>query len=637
MTATGSYQRLLVLTWLLLDVPDADGEHRLVRAHRLARRALRPRPLRRSTYERARRRAVRHILTKEQRPWPDWFQQRFRVEPLPVGGDAGRLRAELARLDPPSRAAYLLTQLEGLERDEALGELGAKVEPVRDPNTVRDEIAAANGLQPRQQRELLAGADFDPGWVRLSRRDRAAALRIRPARRHVHGLAYGAVVLLALAVAMVPLLPASSERNGPAAGELVTVAADEWRSGDVPNYRAWPTTGDLRGDEELLRAAVRTWRAHGTGTSVTLVGAPAPAWWAEEDVPVRILYAGEIADRTTVVMRQGDTLGRYERRVSANGDEPRERMVVSPVDATESADQDGATNGVLLPVASGADQGTRFLVPPWLTDLEVTPLRGEQPKWRPVEVGDDAVTEPLAFPGEAGCLDGFLVKGTAAYQKGKSATEAFLYRPGVSQTARLFVTRPGDERTAEDGQLPAEGIDAPWIRRVLHGVTCDGRLLREGFTPRSVELDIVGRGDLPADQGPAALLHLHVEYVGADAFNETRQRTAAVLSGPRPEGQPAAEVSVVEADSSSNSHRKVADRAIGAWWQAPGGRWFYLVAGYPEIKRIELSGGLDRTVGGGFTAVRGPRRDSRDDLPTVRVRAFETRKSPSPGPSGAAN
>lgn len=640
MTATDSYQALLRLICLLLDVPEGNGEHRLARAHQLTRRALRRRPFRRPDYPAARRRVIRHVLTREQRPWPARLHWRLRVEPLPLGGDAARLRSELSELGPYSRAGYLLVQLDGLGRDEMLGELRVAGEErlIEGPDMVCDRIEAATGLGRKQQRELLAGADFDPGWVRATRRPRTAELLPRLGRRHLRpGLGYAAVVLLVVALTAVPLLPGRTAQPRPS-DEFVTVPAGEWRSADLPNYRVWPTTGELRTDEQLVRGAVGTWYGHATGAAVTLAGGPPAAWWADRADPVQILFAGRAGGRTVVLMRQDGRLARYERYLPPDADEPSERLVISPVAATGDADsgQDGATDGVLLPLAADGDDGTRLLVPPWLTDLRVTPLDGRQPDWRPIRVDRHGRTEPLGFSGRAGCLDGFLVKGTAS-REGHTATEVFLYRPGATQTARTFVTRPGDPRgatTAETAKLSARGIDSPAVRRVLHSVVCDEGLFRQGFTPESVELDIVGHGNLPKRRGPASLLHLHVEYAGEDPFNATREVAAALLAGVRHDADVPG-VQIIDRAHGPGSYQAVTGTAVGTWWRPAPGRWYYLVAAYPDVKRVKLSGGIDRTVGRAFTAIRGPRAGERADLPGVSVRTFKTAARPTPGPAAA--
>ncbi|MQA83236.1 MAG: hypothetical protein GEV03_01050 [Streptosporangiales bacterium] len=646
---------LVRLAALLWSGADASGEHQLARAHRLARWALRRRPMRGGgpDYREARGRVLRHILVEEQHPKPAQLSWRLHMEPVAPSGDAGRLSAEISEMTPESRAAYLLVRLEGLEEDEALGELAAAGRrAVVDPGVTLARVEAATGLSADRQCELLSGPDLDPARVLVSRRARLELLP-RLSRRYL--VAAGALVLAVAATAGIRAAVGAATRTANPWDEVRTVAAGEWRKTERPGLSVWPTTGNLRGDTALLQEAARAWYLAGRGASVDLYDWPTPRWWPDRGDRVQVLFAGNVDGRTTVLMRQHDLLAQYTRPgpLGKLGDDVGggiPRLAIRPLpdppasgafgamlpmgtvsDTRESSastahGEDPASGQGSEQSGTAGDAGVRFLVPPWLTRMNVSGLDGSgldgsreassRPNWRPVQVSD-GVTAPLRVPEGQGCRSALLMSW-----KGEGSWRFAVYRPDSSSPTRLALIRPSKDEAAN----LLRSVTSPAALQALRGVLCDDALLAKDVTVDSLDLGVVWRGRLPDATEPVSLVYVKARYVGSDAVSGRATEAAAFVGGDT--GRRAATYVVTRRPYRDAGITEAG--AVATWWRAESGRWYYLVAGGSNVERIRLSGGIAQEVYDREAAVPGPSAAKPDDLPKVKVEAFDAAGEPVP-------
>ncbi|MGW5880093.1 hypothetical protein ACWFMI_26445 [Nocardiopsis terrae] len=521
----------------------------LEHAHRLVTGALprgrrHPRP---HEYPRIRHKVLRRSLFP--RRWHPRGQSGLRVSPVDgLGGETRGLEA-LDGLDAPARAAYVLLRTEGLDARGA-AELLSSV-GVRDAATA---VERATGVP--------AGPPLpDPTLVRVSGKGPLV---------HRRGLVASAG-LLALAVTVLGLTAAGPDTGvgvtAPAAAPVRPAGAatpDAWRTSFRLDLTAWHPRGDAVDDQALTRRALTVWAEQENGD-----GAPASP---------SLLFAGGVADREVVLLHDGPRLARYTRA----GSEELVEVFAEP--------GNGVANWPALRLADTED-GTHYLLPPWVTEAAGAPLGRGGADWSDIE-HRDGVTE--AVPAGEHCGVGPVLR---------------LRAPEVAHGQPYTAIDLGGADTAHLGYMPPPPAE---IRRLgPHEVLGP----EQGFDLWS---ELACAGDLP--EGPVRTATAW-EFAVQELPGGGDGRWTCVRFGGHDGGGLARAVLVAETDDGtetvlageseggwdcSNLNRQV---AAGTWWQDSESHWHYLAAASREVASITAEGVVEGTDedGGGVLAVAGPR------------------------------
>ncbi|MFG3189062.1 hypothetical protein [Streptomyces omiyaensis] len=410
---------------------------------------------------------------------------------------------------------------------------------------------------------LLESAEFDP-----------CTLQARPGdllRRRQHGRAavVGAVALLVCG-ALLGLPGDGWGRNGAAApsyarnpaaesaldpAKVRRVGAGVWPGAVRRDFSVWPARGELAGDTGLLRRALAVWARPGgavesSATPGTPVGPPMG--------PPQLLFAGRVDAARVVLLHDGLRIVRYA--------EPVEGTAGAALDfaRTDAAEGPGAA-AVVVTRAAG---NVRYLTAPWVTGASVRDLLmpGKEP-WR---LGRDARGVTDAVPSPA------LAKECARWntlQLKDDTGSRLLGDLGELVPARLLWGAPGAavEATGREAR-------AVWARTACQLTT----VLGQGV--RSVRAWRFARQTLPEGAGRAAWV-----CTRAETWRGTGSRVLAQFLSPDPEAPAALAARAQDIPACGEREPRV---LAGALWQAPGGGWYVLGAGGPDVASVEVKGGV---------------------------------------------
>ncbi|MFE1166754.1 hypothetical protein [Nocardiopsis sp. NPDC058789] len=522
-------------------------------AHRLVTGALprgrrHPRP---HEYARTRRRVLRRSLRP--RSWHPRGRAGLRVSPWDGAGGEARALDALDGLDAPARAAYTLMRLESLEA-RAAADLLRSV-------GVRDAAAAVE----RARRAPSTPPLPDPTVVRVS--GRGSWLQRRGLVATTVALALGVAAALGLTTAdpgggTSPAVLAGAPRLSPA------TAPDTWRESFRLDLNAWHPRGGAVEDDALLRRALTAWSEQESEERGLPPGAP------------RVLFAGTVADREVVLLHDGPRVARYTRGDGA-GTEVVEVFPEPP---------NGVANWPALRLAD-TDEGTHYLLPPWVTEAATAPLGHPDADWSEVRL-QHGVTEALPTGGYCGVGPVLRLRAPeVAHGEPYSAIDL-----GGPDTAHLGYMPPPPSEIRRLG--PHEVLDAE------RGFDLWGELACAGGTPeepvRTVTAWEFAVQELPGGgEGRWTCVRFGAHDGGGLAravlVTRTDEGTRTVVAGERDGGW-----------SCSNLDRQV---AAGTWWQDDGSRWHYLAAASREAASLTVAGGAEGAAddGEGVLAVSGPR------------------------------
>ncbi|WP_026341820.1 hypothetical protein [Actinomadura atramentaria] len=426
------------LVWLAyLVLPDRGRRpRRIALARRIADAAVAGRP-------RAPRRRRTRVLRAAARPsWRLGVGLGPWLRALPVRLPDPALTRMLGRLHPDVRIAYVLRRLAGLPAYE-----------------VRDQLTE---LRVRDPAAVLAAAEAAPEPP--ARPEPFTPERLRPVRRRSLVPVTAGAALTATLVAA--LMATGTGGDGTAAARdvrLVVAAPDAWRRG-ARTLDAWPARGELAGDREFVRRALRAFAAAtGDGSG-----------------PAYLLFAGRVGGTPLAVLRRGQRVVRY-----TGPDGP--------------ARVDAAGDAADVPLALG---GGRYLLPPW--DTAATTPDGRPV---PVRAGVAGPVDPATPCGRGPLFD---LHGPAGVRTigdlGGPRPLALTYRPPTGPAATRLTggglnlwrrlgcvvpqpARPLTEAAAHDfwwGRLPRDAGRGDWacVRLAFAGggTTAQSALL----TPREV-------------------------------------------------------------------------------------------------------------------------------------------------------
>ncbi|MFB8083433.1 hypothetical protein [Streptomyces sp. NPDC056013] len=460
------------------------------------------------------------------------------------------------------------------------------------------DLPGHGGPGPRRSgAALLESDEFDP-----------CALQARPTdllRRRQHARA-GIVAVAALLVcgALLGLPGDGWGRNGAAApsyarnpaaeaaldpGALKRVDPAVWPASTRQDFSVWPARGALTGDRALLRRALAVWARPGasvraSATPGTPVGPPMG--------PPQLLFAGEVDGARVVILHDGLRAVRYAEPVGGTAGAALDFARTDGADAVGSA-------ALVLSRAAG---NVRYLTAPWVRETSVRDLLAPGEDARPLGRDAVGVTEPMTSPA--------LAKGCTRWntlQVRDGSGLRMLADLGELAPARLLWGPP-----AAPADATGPEAHAAWARTAcqLSAVRAHG--------VRSVNAWRFARQPLPEGAGSGTWL-----CTRAETWRGTGSRVLAQFLVPSP-SVPAA----LAARSEGSPACGVRDPRVlaGVLWQAPGGGWYVLAAGSPDVTALETSGGVKGRSDGPLLAVKaaaGARADLAGTLPDgTRVRAL---------------
>ncbi|MEU3018150.1 hypothetical protein ABZ635_12235 [Nocardiopsis sp. NPDC007018] len=558
--------RALVLLSLAALSGHRDSPGLLEEAHRLVTGALprgrrHPRP---REYARTRRRVLRRSL--HPRRWHPRGRAGLRV--TPVDGSGGEVRAlePLEGLDSPARAAYVLMRLEGLDARGTTALLASV--GVRDAAGAVDRARALPATPPLP----------DPTVVRVSGRG---------SWLHRRGLltAAGGLVLAVMALGLTTADPDGGTHFATPVSSSPRLAGatapDAWRESFRLDLTSWHPRGDAVDDGALTRRALTAWSEQEAEERGVAPGEP------------RILFAGTVADREVVLLHDGPRVARYTRRDAGDGRAATELVEVY------AEPGNGVANWPALRLAD-TDEGTHYLLPPWVTEADSSPLGGAEPEWTPVDQRD-GVTGALATGDHCGAGPVLRLRAPeVAHGEPYAAVDL-----GGWDTAHLGYMPPPPSEIRRLG--PHEVLESERGFGLWGDLACAGELPEEPVrTATAWEFAVQ---ELP---GGGEGRWVCVRFGGHDGgglaravlVTRTSEGTRAAVAGEREGGW-----------ACSNLDRQV---AAGTWWRDDESRWHYLAAASREVDSLSVSGGAEGEAedGEGVLAVSGPRSEEPPAAPT---------------------
>ncbi|MET8970517.1 hypothetical protein [Streptomyces hydrogenans] len=563
---------------------------------------------------------LRRLAVPRRAQLPPLLPQVWGLRLFPRAGGADELALDqlLSRLSGPARAAYVLRGLERQGDAEVLRVLAAAGAP--DPESALAELAALEDEEPdlpapapaapaapaprggeRPERvaeqagpgrapaapassavpgpppapaapsagprlsgaSLLESAEFDP-----------CTLQARPGdllRRRQHGrAALVGVVALLVCGALLGLPGDGWGRNGAAApsyarnpaaeaaldpAKVKRVAAAVWPGAVRRDFSVWPARGELDGDAPLLRRALAVWARPGgavesSATPGTPVGPPMG--------PPQLLFAGRVDAARVVLFHDGLRIVRYA--------EPVEGSAGAALDFARTDGAEGPEAAAV--VVTRAAGNVRYLTAPWVTGTSVRDLL--MPGKEPWTLGRDARGVTDAVPSPA------LAKECARWntlQVADGSGGRLLGDLGELLPARLLWGPPGRP-------VDATGREAreSWSRTACRLTT----VLGQGV--RSVRSWRFARQTLPEGAGRAAWV-----CTRAETWRGTGTRVLAQFLPPDRKAPAALAARAQDAPACGVREPRV---LAGALWQAPGGGWYVLAAGGPDVASVEVKGGV---------------------------------------------
>ncbi|MGY3335903.1 hypothetical protein ACVW0K_002002 [Streptomyces filamentosus] len=485
--------------------------------------------------------------------------------PERVAEQAGPGRSRHATAPPPPEATSGATG--GPTGDTGAGtNAGTGPSPAATAPPAPDGGAAGRRLSGAS---LLESAEFDP-----------CNLQARPGdllRRRQHGRAVlvGAAALLVCG-ALLGLPGDGWGRNGAAAPSYARNPAAEaaldpaavkrvgpavWPGAVRRDFSVWPARGDLVGDAALLRRALAVWaRPGGTVESSATPGTPVGPPMG----PPQLLFAGRVDGARVVLLHDGLRVVRYAEPVAGTAGAA---LDFARADAAEGPEAEAV-------VVSRADGNVRYLTAPWVTGASVRDLL--MPGKEPWALGRDAhgVTDAVPSPALARECE----RWNTLQLKDDSGSRV-LGDLGELLPARLLWGPPG-------APVDATGREARavWARTACQMST----VLGQGV--RSVRAWRFARQTLPEGAGRAAWV-----CTRAETWRGTGPRVLAQFLPPDRKAPAALAARAQDAPACGVREPRV---LAGALWQAPGGGWYVLAAGGPDVASVAVTGAVTARADG---------------------------------------
>ncbi|MFI6579932.1 hypothetical protein [Embleya sp. NPDC050493] len=597
----GRYPELVRLAYLILP-PAMERHRRVLAAHALVQDALpgRLRDLGRapgvagmSDADLVRLRIVRGALrlnrsTRRRALLPQVWG--LRLFPPTGGADEPAIEQALGRLSGPARAFFVLRVLDGLDPGEASEFLlAAGVEDVLAAETEADAGApeprpAAHSDAPGSVPDLLRADPFDPCTLRATPSD---LLRRRRRRHTALGVLASATMIATIAWHATGGTDPSAggggraDRAAPAAqpvgGPPRSIPTGAWVGTTRLDFDVWSTRGTRARDEALTRRAVRAWTDPADGTPVTLgrgtaAGPPTGA--------PRLLYAGDVAGATVVLLADGTRLARY------TDDHGRRTLDVA---AADDSDERSASAVVLRRDPSGV----RMLLAPWVDEAAVRDLRRPEDKSRPLAI-TDGVTAPMPDLGTAG--KGCATVPVLELLAGRAADNHPYLLADLGELSATHLTYMPPPDYVHTGR-PVEAASSERALGVWSRTACALDTLR-GRGLRLVNNWEFAHFDLPEAAGEAMWSCLH-------AFDRTGGGDVVVQF--LPPGATATGAQTVNrlADSPACS-RSGNDIVTSTWWRSRTGAWYLVAAGTRDVAKVTASGPVSGSADARQLVIKAP-------------------------------
>ncbi|MER7175006.1 hypothetical protein [Streptomyces mesophilus] len=550
--------------------------------------------------DRLRERVLRAALNCERRPrgWPKRLPPPrtllpripavwgLRLFPRAGGAEELALGNTLAHVPASTRAAFVLRHLERLS-DSKVNELLAAA-GVQEPHRALRASHRLDTTAGPTAETLLRSQEFDACSVQtrptdlLRRRRRFALLWAVTA-------AVAALVLLATSLGgddrEQPTIALPAGAVGP--DQLVRVPSELWADTSRVDFSAWPPRGDRADDTELLTRALATWAAPPKTVRVTKsVGTTSQP----PSNATRLLFAGEVRERTIAVFHDGQRLVRY---TESSGAEP-------ALDFARADDADVTTAAAV--VLHRGREGTRYLLAPWIAEAAHRDLLRPNAPARPLGFGKDGITEPVTSPSAEGACDTWPVLQLRSSDRIVEKHSFLVTDLGGLTPAHLSYTPlPGQGAPArQPREATSTNALTSWTRTAcrLDDFRDDG--------VRAVNVWDFADQELP-DRG------------GRAVWSCTRATTwrgpGHVLLQFKAQGTDSAPL-VGRADATAACSRFGQHVLATHQWVAPSGGRYLLAAGSREVVSLKVSGAVDATAQGRTLARKISSPDAR-----VKVRA----------------
>ncbi|MFJ9541238.1 hypothetical protein ACIRPX_28770 [Streptomyces sp. NPDC101225] len=425
---------------------------------------------------------------------------------------------------------------------------------------------------------LLSSHEFDACALQASPTD--LLRRSRRVRLTLGAVAVGLAAATAMAITVAGDTAPGSSAPAPAAdsaftpAELVRTPRQAWDNTSRVDFTAWPPRGSRTHDDGLLGRALATWAHPRAGTRVRR--APATTAAAPATAP-QLLYAGDVADRTVVLLYDGTRLARYsEARAPAHAAE-------LSVARTDDAD---LTTAAAVSLNSGRD-AARYLLAPWISEASVRDLVRPDVIARPLRTAKDGVTQPVPVGSAGGGCESRPVLQLRSSQR-IVEKHSFLLADwgGLSPVHLTHIPLPG--QGGPPGR-PREATGSAALLAWAHTVCALGSPGNAGV--RSVNAWDFAEQNLP-DHGGTAVW----SCARADTWSGPGDVTVTLRTSRDLPSAPAR--TVARARSTAACSRFGQNIAATTGWQSPGGHWYVLAAGSRAVTRLSVSGDVSATKRG---------------------------------------
>ncbi len=493
----------------------------------------------------------------------------LRLFPRAGGVEEIALGNALANVPAPTRAAFVLRHLEKLSDPQVVEQLGEAGVP--DPEAALRDSHRLDASAGSSAETLLRSQEFD-----------ACSVQTRPTdllrRRRRLTLLWAAAAAGVAAVVLAASLPGGQDSSPPAVAlpasapgpdRLVRAPADLWADTSRVDFSAWSPRGDRTDDKELLTRALATWARLPEGTRVTKsVGtASEPPTGAPQ-----LLFAGNIGDRTVTVFHDGQRLVRYTEQAGA----------ATALDFARADDSDVTTAAAVV-LDRGTD-GTRYLLAPWIAETERRDLLSPDTPARPVDVGEDGITEALPSPPSKSPCDAWPVLQLRSSSRIVEKHAFLVADLGGLTPAHLSYTplpEPGT-RARQPREATSSGALLSWAR-----TACRLTEFRDEGVRAVNVWDFAGQ-TLPERGGQA---------VWSCTRATTWRGPGHVLLQFKPPAGKAAPV-VGRASATAACSRFGQHVLASTQWVAPSGARYLLAAGSREVASITATGAVEATAQG---------------------------------------
>ncbi|MQS06606.1 hypothetical protein FNX48_005270 [Streptomyces sp. IF17] len=515
----------------------------------------------------------------------------LRFLPHPAGAAGTVPEQELTAAASPTRAAFALRYLEGLDPEVTRRLLE---EADIGENIARAAVRAADALAGR-----VSGAESDgaAGAAGAGKPGPTAAevlpvpdpclLRAGPTdlvrRRRRTRTALVSAGVLALIAGLMAVQPGDGGSRAPGAAAtdpslLLRADAGAWERAGRLDFTSWPARGPAARDRELLDRVLAAWTSPDSRVTISTTRGTDPGPPAG---PPRLLYAGEVDGAVVVLMHDGLRLMRYAEAAGAGG---------GPA-VLDLARTDGAHGAMASAVVLNRGEGTvRYLTAPWVSSALVRDLRETGDEGRPVAVDGHGATDALPTPaGDTECGAYPVLEFTTADPAG----------PGPYPMADLGELTPVQLTSGAPGADPDASPDER-DREVWASTACHLSTLA-GSGVRTVGVWEFARQELPGGGESAGWV-----CTRADTWRTAGSRTLVQFQPPRAtdgtgsgdDGPATPGAVVARAEEGPECGPRSPHVLAGGLWQAPDGEWYLLAAGSEEVARISATGGVSGEVMG---------------------------------------